>query len=162
MLLSLRDMKDSRTSKPKHKCSRRGNSQGNPLAISLCTFLYSPHRLELLFSFPSGMRVALNEFHRLESAYAHALFAIANAIDGSESFFLHHPSGYFLLSSFQDQTADGADDKTEDDDATDGVEEEQRSGGVIGWSERSCISLCSFEVPNRRLNVRVVTEADCE
>lgn len=100
MLLSLRDMKDGRANKPKHKRRRRGNSQGNPLAISLSTFLYSSHRLELLFSSLSGMRVTLNKLYRLESAYAHPLSAIANAIDGSESLFLHHPGGYLLLSSF--------------------------------------------------------------
>lgn len=145
MLLSLRDMEDGRTNKPKHKRSRRGNSQGDPLAISLSAFLYSSHRLELLFSSLSSMRVTLNKFYRLESAYAHALFAIANTIDGSQSFLLHHPGGYLLLSSFEDQTADGADNETEDDDATNGVGEEQRSSGVIGWPERSCVSFCSFE-----------------
>lgn len=100
MLLSLRNMEDGRTSKPKHKRSRRRNSQGNPLAISLSTFLYSSHCLELLFSSLSSMRVTLNKFYRLESAYPHALFAIANAIDGSESFLLHHSGRYLLLSSF--------------------------------------------------------------
>jgi hypothetical protein len=139
-LLSLRNMEDSSASKPKHECSSRRDSQGNPFTISFSTVLYSSHRLELLFSFLSSICEALNELNSLETTYTHPLFTIANTIDGSLSLFLHHPGRYLFLSSFQDQSANGANDETEDDDATDGEGYEQGSAGMSAWSERSCVS----------------------
>jgi hypothetical protein len=155
-------MEDSSTGEPKYKSSSRGNSQGNPLAISLSTFLHSSHGLEFLFSLLSSIREALDKFYGLETTYAHSLFAIANAIDSSLPLFLHHPGGYLLLSSFQDQSANRADDETKDDNAADGEGDEQRSAGVGAWSERSCVSFYSFHISKHNSNVRVVSETDCK
>jgi hypothetical protein len=155
-------MEDSSTGKPECKCSSRRNSQSNPFTISFSTILYSSHRLELLFSFLSSICEALDKLYGLETTYAHSLFAIANTIDGSLSLFLHHPGGYLFLSSFQDQSANGANDETEDDDATDGEGYEQGSAGMSARSGRSCISFYLSQVIATQNNIRVVSEADCK
>lgn len=138
----LRNMEYGSSHKPERKSRCCRNSKCNPLAIPLSTVLHSSHRSELLLSLLCSIRVAFDKLHGLEAADSYALSSIANTIDSSKPFLLHHACRDLLLSSLQDQGSDRANDQTEDDDATNGERDEQRTAHV---SARSVLSFVSFD-----------------